>query len=164
MADIAIYDRTANLFNPDTATLGKYIDANGNEQTSSAELPTEKLNHSDFFNVTPNTSYTFGSQKAYNPQQTVAFVWYTSGKDFLSRTTEVKPTGTTDYSITATAPNNAEYAIINYTTDNNEVMLNSGSALLPYQPYLDWKHSLKKFDGTDWINATVKKYDGSDWG
>lgn len=26
-----------------------------------------------------------------------------------------------------------------------------------------WLHSLKKFDGTDWINATVKEWDGSDW-
>ena len=26
-----------------------------------------------------------------------------------------------------------------------------------------WLHSLKKFEGTDWINATVKEWDGSDW-
>ena len=28
---------------------------------------------------------------------------------------------------------------------------------------LIWQHSLKKFDGTNWINADVKEYDGTDW-
>ena len=42
-----------------------------------------------------------------------------------------------------------------------ETMLNTGSTALPYEPY--WPHSLKKFDGTNWIDAAVKEWNGSDW-
>ena len=144
MADSQKYGRTANLFNPATATLGKYIDSNGVEQTSSAATAEEKLNHSDYINVMPNGSYIFGSKKASGVQQTVAFVWYTSSKVLITRNTQVIPMFETDYELTAIAPNNAEYAIINYTTVNNKVMLNTGVTLLPYEPYLDWQHSLRK--------------------
>ena len=144
--------KTVNLFDISTAVLGKYIDNNGNEQTSSATLPMQQLNHSDYFSVLPNSVYTFSSVKDSSVQQTVAFVWYTSEKTFISRTTEVKPPGTTTYSLTATAPNNAEYAIINYTTVNNEVMLNTGQTPLPYEPY--YVHSLRKLGtATDTITT-----------
>lgn len=133
----SVKEKSENLFDISTATIGKYIDNNGNEQTSSVASPIQRLNHSDYFPVSPNTTYTFSSVKDSGVQQTVAFVWYTSEKTFISRTTEVKPVETTDYSLTATSPNNAAYAIINYTTANNEVMLNTGSEALPYEPY--WK-------------------------
>lgn len=128
-------ERTGNLFDNSTAVLGKYIDNNGNEQSSSVPSPTQQLNHSNYFSVSPNSTYTFSSVKDIIIQQTVAFVWYTSSRTFISRTTAVKPIGETNYELTATAPENAAYAIINYTTANNEVMLNLGSTPLPYEPY-----------------------------
>ena len=126
-----------NLFDPSTATLGKYINAQGVETASSSQSATEQLNHSDFFAVTPNESYTLSSVKSSSVQQTVAFCWYDATKTFLSRTTEQKAVGTTDYSITGIAPVDARFAIINYTTANNKVMLTPGSTPKPYSPYLN---------------------------
>lgn len=40
-------------------------------------------------------------------------------------------------------------------------MFNVGGTALPYEPYRP--HSLKKFDGTNWIDAAVKEWDGSQW-
>ena len=55
---------------------------------------------------------------------------------------------------------NAKYCRvrIDRTTELNtiQIMLNAGSTALPYEPY--WTHSLKKFDGAAWQNATVHEF------
>lgn len=43
-----------------------------------------------------------------------------------------------------------------FIADNGTIMLNLGSNPLPYEPY--WAHSLKKFDGTVWQDATVHEF------
>lgn len=56
----------------------------------------------------------------------------------------------------------AAFIRVDYATDSlTDCMLNIGSTALPYEPY--WPHSLKKFDGTNWIDAAVKEWDGSQW-
>lgn len=132
---LGVGDRTGNLFDSSTATLGKYINSEGIETASSSHSAIERLNHSNFFEVVPNGSYTLSSVKSSSVRQTVAFCWYDATKTFLSRTTEQKDTGTIDYSITGIAPADARFAVINYTTANNKVMLNEGSTALPYEPY-----------------------------
>jgi hypothetical protein len=47
------------------------------------------------------------------------------------------------------------------TTVSN-IMLNTGSEALPYEPY-GWVHSLRKLTTTGWHNATVKEWNGSQW-
>lgn len=42
------------------------------------------------------------------------------------------------------------------TPETADTMLNAGSTALPYEPY--WAHSLKKFDGAAWQNATVHEF------
>ena len=72
----------------------------------------------------------------------------------------------TEFTFTTTTPN---YVYLGFrlsassTTpwDNSNIMLNTGSIALPYEPY--WTHNFTKFDGTNWIDAAVKEWDGSQW-
>lgn len=62
---------------------------------------------------------------------------------------------------TVTSSSNAKYLIIQFSsailTDCiDSLMMNTGTTALPYAPY--WPHSLKKFDGTVWQDATVHEF------
>ena len=67
------------------------------------------------------------------------------------------------YSGTFTIPNNCKYIKMSYSVvasgsqvTRENIMLNTGETALPYEPY--WSHSLKKYDGAAWQNATVHEF------
>ena len=129
-------DRTGNLFDYTTATFGKYIDANGVEQTSTASTDVTKTNHSDFIAITPNTVYTMSGSKYGAINTTFAFCWYDADKNFINRAVYTSVWADTSFLLTATSPMNAYYTIMNYSTANQEtVIMNVGSTALPYIPY-----------------------------
>ena len=129
-------DETANLYNYQTVVVGKYIDANGVEQTSSS-TGHQTLNHTDYVEVTAGENYYFKIQKQVGQQAySNAFCWFTAEKQLISRDS-FEISSSDEYIIaTYTAPTNAAYLIINFR-DNyyNTGMLNVGSTALPFEPY-----------------------------
>lgn len=127
-----------NLFNFETATLGKYINATGTESDSVSPHPQMVLNHSALIPASTNTAYTISAQTGGStPQaQTIAFCWYL-GDILQSRSLETIPSGSDGYTITKTSPaSNCDNLIINYfTSDQETVMLNSGSTAQHYEPH-----------------------------
>ena len=102
-----------SLFDIDTVVLGKYIDANGVEKTSAASIAVNKLNHTDYIKILPNTDYTFTySSTAIPTINTVALCWFDSQKQLISRTT--KNVSGKNYYINGTSPSTAVYCIINF--------------------------------------------------
>lgn len=164
MADCKKYGRTANLFDYSTITFGKYINASGEEVTSSG-IGEQSLNHSDYISVDAGMTYTFKCDKsATESASTNAFCWFDSGKQLISRELFNADAATSFILGTATAPINAAYLIMNYRgLHGDTAMLNTGSTALPYQPYLDWLHSLRKLTSNGWVDASVNPWDGSDW-
>lgn len=127
-----------NLFNFETATLGKYINATGTESDSVSPHPQMVLNHSELIPATTNTAYTISAQTGGStPQaQTIAFCWYLGGI-LQSRSLETIPSGSDGYTITKTSPSsNCDHLIVNYfTSDQETVMLNSGNTAQHFEPY-----------------------------
>ena len=151
MADLQ--RKTANLFDYNTVTFGKYIDSNGNEQASSG-TGEQSLNHSDYIAINAGITYAFKCDKPPIDSATFnAFCWFDSNKQFVKR--ETFDAGAVDPYIlgTAAAPINAAYLIMNYRgLHGDTAMLNTGSNHLPYEPY--WQHSLRKLTtATDTITT-----------
>ena len=131
-------DKTANLFDLATCTLGKYINASGAEVTSSASTEVAKLNHTDYISVTAGEAYTYHYESTGSTvNNTIALCWFDSTKTIISRDTKNVTEIETEYSLTATAPNNAAYCIINFTgySDLAEFSFNVGTTPLPYEPF-----------------------------
>ena len=125
-------NKTANLFDYTAATLGKYINASGQEVESSGSVTASKLNHTDYITIQSETNYNIRAESTGT--NTGAFCWFDSSKTLLSRQTFNIPSG--NYTQTAESPSGAAYMIINYITSNQEtVMVNIGSTALPYEPY-----------------------------
>lgn len=128
-------ERTAQLFDLTTAILGKYIDNQGIEQTSSSGI----TNHSDYIEIIPDIAYTVSVTKPSYNLITSALSWYDSSKNFLYRSYYALPAAAGTYSWNANSPNNAKYCILNFTTypdfGNEKDMLNTGETPLPYEPY-----------------------------
>lgn len=126
-------DRTKNLFDKSSVSRGKYIDANGNEQTSTHENPSGVLNHTDFIKISADESYCISAENA--SMNTCAFCWYDSNKNLLSRDT-FRPTVEADYVQSHTSPSTAEYLIVNFITANMDtVQIEHGSAATDFEPY-----------------------------
>ena len=160
MADCKKYGRTANLF--DYVSYFDSVFTPYNEFFNYAEIQLQ-----------PNTTYTLSTsimEYGTSPRNT----------PFIVTTTNQTPTtavgGLSNISpVTITTENDGILKLYkrilgsgiqptkDLFDDGEWLMLNTGSTALPYQPYLDWQHSLKKFDGTDWIDATVKEDDGTNW-
>ena len=127
-------ERTGNLFDISTVAIGKYIDANGQEQTSSG-TGYLILNHTDYVPVISNTAYTFQMQKTINNAPNNAFCWFDSNKTLIYRDTWDE-TSEPYIEATFTAPSNAAYLIVNFRGEYyNTGILNTGSTPLPYEPY-----------------------------
>ena len=144
--------KTANLFDYSTVVIGKYINASGQEATSSSSGE-NALNHSDYIPVV-GTTYTFKCSKAVNyTGASNAFCWFDSSKQLISRDLFDVEGGSNTILGTATAPTGAAYLIMNYRGLHGDTgMLNSGSTVLPYEPY--WQHSLRKLTtATDTITT-----------
>lgn len=129
-------DKTGNLFDYKTVTVGKYINASGQEVTSSGSGE-DALNHSDYIPIVAGTTYTFKCSKAVNyTGATNAFCWFDSSKQLISRDLFDGENGSNTILGIATAPTGAAYLIMNYRgLHGNTAMLNSGSTPLPYEPY-----------------------------
>ena len=134
--DASVQEKSRNLFDITDYVAGKYIDASGNEQTSSGAM-----NHSNYITVSANSEYTLSSNKPAFTNVTYAIAWYDSNKTFISRDSWLAPDSQGRYDFTGASPNNAAYAIINFALypsyKNEQIMLNTGSTALPYEPY--WK-------------------------
>lgn len=121
----ALLDISPNLFNPATAQDGYYCNPNTGTVSANANLVC-----SDFIPVTPGDTIWFNVSyvryiAAFKANQTV---------DRLSGATAATNSG--DY----TVPANITYLRLSFTksllpADISEVMVNVGSALLPYMPY-----------------------------
>lgn len=168
MADSQKYGRTANLFN-----VNDYIDKSG-FYVGSQEIVSSANSLTLLIPCEPNTTYTI-SRQVILPRYAMAFV--TSADIYNGMPIYgyiVDSSGTT---ITSTSDTDSAYIALFYAKIGgsgsstpeeiqsclNTLMVNVGSTALPYEPYLDWQHSLKKYDGTNWIDTAVKEWDGSQW-
>lgn len=131
--------RTNNLFDILTITTRKYINASGEEKSSTAENFWNYLNHSDYINISPSQNYTFKCvlTSRYLLNNTMAFCWFDINKNIISRNTFNINQTIDNYVISNTSPGNATYLIINFIglVDGAKFNLNVGSTSLPYEPY-----------------------------
>ena len=125
-----------NLFDYSAVTLGKYINANGEEVDSTSSADTSKLNHTDYISVISGEPYIYNYVDGVTVTNTIALCWFDAQKQIISRNTlNVR---TNNYSLSATAPNNAKYCIINFTgypVPVSCLTFNLGSTAKPYTPY-----------------------------
>ena len=180
MADLQ--RKTANLFDLSTVGAIPYTDANGTPSANKGTL-------SD--GVFSCTYGYYGSRIYINQLIAVTTGTYTFSADVKSSVADgalriIKDDGTviftenytditTDYSRkskTFTVDTNCSirislqgkgdaqtYQSLDFMFKN--IMLVQGTAT-EYEPY-GWVHSLRKYDGINWIDVTVKEWDGSDW-
>lgn len=90
---------------------------------------------SDYIQLLPNTQYTVSNMNVNGLYPSVCF--YTDNKTYISG---IKYDGATV--LTFTTPSNCKYVLVSYLfTLVNDVMLNTGSTALPYEPYFTpvWK-------------------------
>jgi len=125
-------DKTVNYFDYRNYVYGYYISSSGVETEGMKEPWYEAtwLNHSDYISISPNESYTMETHhQSMNGPQTVAIAWYDENKIFISRDSTIIPQKNAgSYSFTATAPQNAKFAIFNFFTDNvQKVMFTPGT-------------------------------------
>ena len=149
MADCKKYDRTANLIDYN------YLFSDDYDKRS------------EFFayyrlDVLPNTQYTLSSTAPYNAQrnETTFMIGLTNVQSTSENGVFGTKTVTTDsngvlYVAIRIKPGYIPVTNVNdYMTGTYYIMLNTGSTALPYQPYLDWKHSLRKLTtATDTITT-----------
>lgn len=133
--------KSGNLFDYRDYVAGYYISSSGVE-TQASQDPSAisvRLNHSGYIGILPDESYTMSAHHRYmTGPQTVAIAWYDESKIFISRDSTLIPKKEAgSYSFTATAPQNAKFAIFNFFTDDvQKVMFNPGTTPLDeYQPY-----------------------------
>lgn len=131
--------RTENLFDPSTAVLGKYINAQGVETNSTAPTPIQALNHTDYIDIQPNTNYTYHYKYIEGVANMIALCWFDTSKSLISRDTKNVNYNNIDYTLTATSPANAAFCVINFAgylpNESMELSFNSGRTALPYEPY-----------------------------
>lgn len=135
-------NKTANLFTTQGATNGKYIDASGNEQTSTSTV--YQFSHTDYLKVEPNTAYTFSLVAQSKPVGTNhRIIGYNSNKVYIEEVANLL-VSENEYGakeVTFTTSATCAYITINYVnnyypnTSDNDAMLNTGSTPLPYEPY-----------------------------
>lgn len=115
-------DRTVNYFDYRNYVYSYYISSSGVE-TQSVPPPTYeaiRLNHSGYISILPNKSYTMKvHHQIMRASQMVAIAWYDENKTFILRdSTQIPQKNAGSYSFTATAPQNAKFAIFNFFTDD----------------------------------------------
>ena len=134
-------NKTANLFTTQGATNGKYIDASGNEQTSTSTV--YQFSHTDYLKVEPNTAYTFSLVAQSKPVGTNhRIIGYNSNKVYIEEVANLL-VSENEYGakeVTFTTSATCAYITINYVnnyypnTSDNDIMLNTGSTAKPYEP------------------------------
>ena len=130
-------EETANLYNYQTVAIGKYIDANGVEQTSSS-TGHQILNHTAAISISAGSTYTFKIQKEVGYSSlSNAFCWFDNSNQFIYRDVRGEIASGEEYiEMSYTAPSNAAYLIINFRDNYYDTgMLNTGSTAKPYEPW-----------------------------
>ena len=122
--------------------VAEYYINNSGVETKAARDPANQsvwLSHSDYITISPDESYTMSAHhQNMSTGQTVAIAWYDENKIFILRDSTLIPKKNAgSYSFTATAPQNAKFAIFNFFTDDvQKVIFNPGTTPLDeYQPY-----------------------------
>ena len=128
-------ERTGNLFDYSKITVGKYINASG-EEVASTGTGEDTLSHSDFMEIVSNQGYTFYKEKQNGASSTNnAFCWFDENKNLISRDLWDGFYNVDNIQHTSVAPSNAKYLIINFRgTYYNTSILNLGNIVLP-EPY-----------------------------
>lgn len=174
MADIEY--RTVQLF--DFLTWCSYIQnirGNGTWTTTDRSISITSVNDTDAYtrpqsatdaayriSVEPNTTYTVSAILS-----NTADILFIENGEFISSNYHKTGTWTTKSTTTfltfRCGVKSSEP--LGTTATISDIMLVKGAQPMPWQPYsaTGWYHSLKKFDGTNWIDATVKEYDGTIW-
>lgn len=109
-----LFDKTSNI------VLDKYIGKDGTIQNEALNWYQE-----DYIEVKPSTNYIMSS----NSNQTMRIALYDENKVFISR---VYSTGSIQTATTATTK---YIRLSGYNNINNNIILNEGSTVLPYEPY-----------------------------
>lgn len=137
---------------------------NGGINTSGQEVSASDNFRSNFIQIEPDTDYTLSATGT----TILRMYWFEADKTFISPRTETNGT-----SFTRTSPSNAKYMRIvvvkNGSTMDKEtakacnIMLNSGSSALPYEPYTDTVYggSLDLTTGVltaEWVQKQVKDF------
>ena len=144
MADLQ--RKTANLFDKSKRT------DNSRVVYTTGEIDTlAGVFVSDFTPIEPNTTYTLNIVSSIAGKTGHLFALYDENKNFVN-TGSHEATLTTVY--TFTTPSNVAYIRFNGSMASaDEIMLNTGSTALPYEPY-GWVHSLRKLGtSTDTITT-----------
>lgn len=123
-------ERTGNLFDVSTVENGIYLAANGNKYGD----VTNGVRAGVKIKVLPNTAYTLSAQSSANVSLRI-FEW--SNGTFTTQTPKYNISGNISLTVTTDAETteiafNIEGANGQYVTN---IMLNSGSTALPYEPY-----------------------------
>ena len=142
-----------NQFDKSTAVLGKLMQSNGTELTSSNNF------HSDFIECIPNTVYYF--KDAVNLDVAPYVVFFDADKNVIEAKSSA---GTLPMSISATSSSNARYMIINgRKADIDTINVNlhwdgeRDGEYAPYTPHtypLVWSGKSANFNGT--VKRTVR--------
>lgn len=133
--------KSVNLFDYRNYVDGYYISSSGVETEASREPAHQAtwLSRSNYISILPGESYTMSAHhQNMNAAQTVAIAWYDEKKFFILRdSTQIPPKKAGSYSFTATAPQNAKFAIFNFFTDDVQKVMFTPGTTAPdeYQPY-----------------------------
>ena len=131
MADSQKYGRTANLFD-DEIESGFYND-NG-------ELVSDTTtSHSTTYIPVDGTTYTISG--LWTSTTNFAVYEWDTNKNWLRRSNRQVPASST---LTFSIGSDTAFFTLQIKTEHGNIMLNTGSTALPYQPYNDWVHSLRK--------------------
>lgn len=135
MADLQKYGRTANLFDDEIAS-GYYND-------SGVLVSDTTTSHSTTYIPVDGTTYT-ASGLWYSTSYMSNFAVYEwdNNKNWLRRSNRQYPPSNNE--IIFTIGNDTAYITLQIQTNHSNIMLNTGSTALPYQPYYGWQHSLRK--------------------
>ena len=145
MADLQ--RKLANLFDESAGVKGYYINASGEEVASSSSE--YEFAHTQKILVEPETPYTYSlTVKRLGVYRRI--IGYDENKNYIRQIAEFNISYSTGFKyITFTTPKNCHYITINYIDDtfaseaDLNMMLNTGTSALPYEPY-GWVHSLRK--------------------
>lgn len=149
MADIAM--KTANLLNPETSEQGCYYDEDGVYHASTAH------DESDFIPIIQGNSYTFYTYKAGSLAYGIFINAYDSNKEFSSNIAFLgNPSFSGYYTFVAPITGYVRFNYLDRSGLTADTMFYEGTLHISYVPY--WLHSLKKFDGAAWQNATVHEF------
>ena len=123
-----------NLLNPETVTANTYVNSSGQRTTSTGAAA---LSCTDYIKVTAGETYTLSvtDRQGTENNNTIAFNWFDSTKTILStRPTKTIEIAQKDYTFTNTAPNNAEYLIVNFIPGGTQ-QVEQSSTETTYRPY-----------------------------